>query len=137
LLEQRGAQRDVAILAALAVADVDHHAGAVDVLNLKVAEFRSAHTGGVEGHEDGPVAEVDGAVDESRGFLGAEYGGKFARRLGRGRSSRWKGRRRTFKYRKRSAHIRCMTVWAASLRSWNKYVSNRRISSMPSRSGER
>ena len=64
LLKESGAERDVAILATLALTDMDHHAGPVDVLDLETAEFGAAQTSGVEGHEDGAVAEVGGAVDE-------------------------------------------------------------------------
>jgi hypothetical protein len=35
----------------------------------------AAHTGGVESHEDGAVAEVGGGVDEAGDLLGAENDG--------------------------------------------------------------
>src|SRR5476649_1494718 len=38
-LKRLRAQRNVAVLAAFALADVDEHAGAVDVFDLEVAQF--------------------------------------------------------------------------------------------------
>jgi len=84
LSEESEAERYVAVLAALALADVDHHASAVDVLRLQAADLRAAHAGGVEGHEDGAVVEVGGMFDESRGLLGAEHGRQGAGSLGQG-----------------------------------------------------
>ena len=47
LHQQRLAEWDIAIFASLALPDVDHHAGGVDVLNLQAADFGAAHSGGV------------------------------------------------------------------------------------------
>src|SRR5689334_5214532 len=47
LRQQRLAEWNIAILASLALPDVDHHAGGVDVLNLQAADFGAANPGGV------------------------------------------------------------------------------------------
>ncbi len=70
--EEGGTERYIAVLTALALADVDHHAGAVDVLRGEAAEFRAAHAGAVQRHEDGTVAEIGGAIDQAGDLLGAE-----------------------------------------------------------------
>src|SRR5262245_50760342 len=52
--EKRLREHHVAILAALALADADGHASAVDVGDLQADDLGEAQAGGVEGHEDDP-----------------------------------------------------------------------------------
>ena len=52
-LEQRRAQRQIAVLAALAFDHVDDHALAVDVGELQPRNFAAAHAGAVENHQQG------------------------------------------------------------------------------------
>src|SRR5215470_1635571 len=75
LVEQLRTERNLPILAAFALADADHHAFLVDVLGTQTAQLGAAHARGVQGHEDGAVAQVAGAVDEACHFLSAQYDG--------------------------------------------------------------
>src|SRR5262249_14626562 len=72
LIEQLLAEGNLARLVAFAVRDAEHHSLLVDVLQTHAAQLGAAHTGGVQGHEDGAVAEVGGGVDEAGYLLGAE-----------------------------------------------------------------
>src|SRR6202034_406251 len=51
LLEQFRAEHDIAVLAALALPDMDHHPLAVDVTDLQVSRFCAACTGRIHGHQ--------------------------------------------------------------------------------------
>ena len=51
LLEQLRAEHDIAVLAALALVDVNHHPLAVDVADLQAGRFRAACAGGIERHQ--------------------------------------------------------------------------------------
>ena len=75
MVEQFGAERDFAVLAALALADVDDHAFLVDVFGPQVAQLGAAHAGGVKRHEDGAVPQIGGGVDQAGHFIRAEDGG--------------------------------------------------------------
>ena len=77
--EQIGTERHVTIFAALALADVDEHALAVDVFDLEVAHLGSPHTGRVERHEHGPVEEVAGRVDQRNRLVLAQDDGQASR----------------------------------------------------------
>ena len=48
--EQVGTEHDVAVFAALALMDMDHHATRVDVGDLQVRQFRSSNAGAIECH---------------------------------------------------------------------------------------
>jgi hypothetical protein len=67
-------QGNIAVAAALALVNTNHHAFAIDVANLETTEFVAAHGGGIQGHEQGAVIEVAGRVDESSHLLRAEHG---------------------------------------------------------------
>ena len=60
--------------AALAAADVQEHAGRVDVADLESAQFVAAQGGGVEGGENGPVLQVVGAIEDAGDLLGGHDG---------------------------------------------------------------
>src|SRR6266567_7816638 len=49
--QQLGAEHDVAVLAALALVDVNHHPLAVDVADLQAGRFCASRTGGIESHQ--------------------------------------------------------------------------------------
>src|SRR6266851_3900609 len=57
---------------AFPLANVNHHPLAVDVGDLKTAQFRAADTRRVQGHEHRAVEEVTGRVDELGYFLGTQ-----------------------------------------------------------------
>jgi hypothetical protein len=65
-LQQLQAQRYIAVTAALALADVHHHALAIDVSGFQVAQLGAAHARGVQRHEDGLVKQVAGGGDQQR-----------------------------------------------------------------------
>ena len=75
LIVELRAEGNLAVLAALALADVDHHPFLVDVLGPQMAQLGAAHAGGIQSHQDGAVAEVGGGGDQPRHFPGAEDGG--------------------------------------------------------------
>ncbi len=62
LLEQNGAEWDVAGLVTLVLGDAQHHAFFVDVLRAHAAQLGPAHAGRVERHQDGAVTEVRSGV---------------------------------------------------------------------------
>ena len=70
-LQQPGREHDVAVLAALALLNADHHAGAVDVGRAQADGFRDAQAGRVAGGQDGAVLGARHAVEELQDFLGA------------------------------------------------------------------
>jgi hypothetical protein len=67
-LQEFLAQRHIAITIAFAVADVDHHAFAVDIGDLQAAQFRATHASGVQRHEHSAVEQVTGCIDQP-GYL--------------------------------------------------------------------
>ena len=50
--------------AAFALADMDHHAFAVDILDLEAAHLRPAHARRVERHQHGAMEQIAGGIDE-------------------------------------------------------------------------
>ena len=81
LFEQNGAEHHVAVLAALAALDVNHHAPAIDVGDLEARQFRIPHAGGVKGHEDGAVERRARRIDELCYLFLAENRGQAMRLL--------------------------------------------------------
>ena len=65
-------KRDVAVLAALRLPDVEHHALAVDVTAAQAQDFGGAQTPAVAGHEQGAVLEVGAGVEDGRHLLGGK-----------------------------------------------------------------
>jgi hypothetical protein len=49
-VQQARGEHDVAVLASLALADADDHAGAVDVLEAEVGDLGEPQAGGIGGH---------------------------------------------------------------------------------------
>ena len=69
-------QRHVAILGALAMADVNHHAGAVDVGDLQMGAFLQAQAAGVDGGRDKLVTRQSDAGKNLAHFRQAEDDGQ-------------------------------------------------------------
>jgi len=65
-------QRHVAVLAPVAVTDVDQQAGRIDVGDLQTGTLPEAQTAGVEGDQTNPVAEEADAAQDVADFLRAE-----------------------------------------------------------------
>ena len=80
LVEQFRAERHLAVFAAFALADADHHALLVDVLGPEVAQLGAAHAGGVERHQNGAVAQIGGGVDQAGDFVRAQARSGICRR---------------------------------------------------------
>ena len=59
-LEQLRTERHIAVTVPLAVPDMDQHAHAVDVLDLEMAQFGSAHAGRVQRHQHGAMKQIAG-----------------------------------------------------------------------------
>ncbi len=71
-LQQLRAQRHIAVVAALALTDVHHHALAIDVSGFQAAQLGAAHASGVQRHEHGLVKQVAGRADQQRYLIRAE-----------------------------------------------------------------
>ena len=63
-LKQARTQGQDPFLGALAVADVQLHAGPINVGGLEVDGFGQAQPGGIDGHEEGAVARLSGGGQE-------------------------------------------------------------------------
>ena len=74
-IQEPGREHDLAVLAALALADADDHAAAVDVLDAQADDLGDPQPGGVGGHEDGAVLEVGDDGEELGDLVGAEDDG--------------------------------------------------------------
>src|ERR1035441_5441796 len=83
--EQLRAEHDIAVLAALAFPDMDHHPLAVDVADLQVGRFRAACAGGIERHQKDAMKGGIRGFNQSRNLLLAEYSWKVTHLLRVGR----------------------------------------------------
>src|ERR1035441_9012930 len=83
--EQLRAEHDTAVLAALALPDMDHHPLAVDVADLQVGRFCAACAGGIKRHQKDAMKGGIRGVDQARNLLLAEYLGKVTHLLRIGR----------------------------------------------------
>ena len=72
--EQLRRERHIAVPRALALADVDHHALAVDVFDLDPRRFGPADSGGIEQHQDHAVQAVGRGIDQPHDFILAKHG---------------------------------------------------------------
>ena len=77
--QQPRREHHVTILSALAVADADHHAAAVDVGNPKLGDFGNAQAGGIGGHKDGAMLDISDGCKEASHFVRTEDDRKSAR----------------------------------------------------------
>src|ERR1017187_5070329 len=71
--EQLRAKHDIAVLAALALSDMDNHPLAVDVTDLQMSRFCAACTGGIHGHQQDAMKGCIRRLNQSRGFFLTEY----------------------------------------------------------------
>src|SRR5216684_6388556 len=71
-VEQSWTEQHIAVLAAFAALDVNHHALTVDVANFQTCEFGTPESGGVERHQQSAMEGRASRIDESRHFLLAE-----------------------------------------------------------------
>src|ERR1019366_1676119 len=86
LFEQLRAEHYIAVLASLALPDVNHHPLAVDVADLQVGRFCAACAGGIERHQKDAMKGGVRGVDQARDLLLlAEYLGKMTNLLRVGR----------------------------------------------------
>src|SRR5256884_704647 len=72
-------EHDVAVLAALALLDPDHHPLAVDVGNLQQNDFRHAQAGGIDGGQRGTALEARDHLQKAHHLVGAEHNRQLAR----------------------------------------------------------
>src|SRR5271167_2895783 len=71
--QQRGTERQIAILAAFAFYYAKDHALAIDVADLETSQFASSHAGGVERHQQRSSKQRSGGIDQARNFLPAQH----------------------------------------------------------------
>jgi hypothetical protein len=70
--EQLGAEHDIGVIAALSSADMNHHALAVDIVDLQVCHLSTPQTGSVERDEQSAMEGSARGIDESCDFFLAE-----------------------------------------------------------------
>jgi hypothetical protein len=75
-LQELWREHDVAVLLALALADAQNHAFAVDVLGAKGDNLGDAQAAGIDGREQGPVLESADGREELSNFGLAEDDGQ-------------------------------------------------------------
>ena len=83
--EQLRAEHDIAVLAALALADMNHHPLAVDVADLQVSRFCAACAGGIHRHQQDAMKGCIRRLNQSRDFFLTEHPGKVTHLLRIGR----------------------------------------------------
>jgi len=75
LVEQFRTERNLAVLAAFALANADHHPMLVDIFGPQLAQLGAAHAGGIECHQDGAMSKVRCGVNKTGHFIRAEHDG--------------------------------------------------------------
>src|SRR5664279_4794950 len=85
LFEQPRAEHDIAVLAALPLADMNHHPLAVDVADLQMSRFCTACAGGIHRHQQDAMKGCIRRLNQSRDFFLAEYHWKVTHLLRIGR----------------------------------------------------
>ena len=81
--QQPRREHDVTVLAALALADADDHALAVDVVDVQLGDLGDPQAGGISGHEDGTVLDISDGRKEPSHLVRTEDDGKGTRLLDR------------------------------------------------------
>ena len=89
VLQRARGERDEAVLAALAVTDVDHHAGRVDVADLEVEALAEAEAQRVDGLEVGAIVRSADGGDEAADLVDGEDVGEAKIPWGRGGVGGW------------------------------------------------
>jgi len=74
--EQLGAEQHIAVFAAFAALEVNHHALTVDVANFQTREFGTPESSGIESHQQSAMEGRASRIDESRHFLLARTVGR-------------------------------------------------------------
>ena len=77
--EQLRRQHDVAVLAALALLDADHHPAAVDVGDLEAHHLRDTQSGGIGGGQRGASFQARHRLEEAHDLVGTEHHRQLAR----------------------------------------------------------
>ena len=75
-MEQVRTEHDIAILSALAAANVDHHAWGVDIDGLEMGQFGATDASSVQRDEDRPVKRRVRRVDQARHLILAQDDGQ-------------------------------------------------------------
>jgi hypothetical protein len=70
-------QRDIAIFAAFATTDVEHHSGAVDIRDAKMSTFLKTQSTGVDSCEADPIARQTNQGENTADFIEGEDDRKF------------------------------------------------------------
>jgi hypothetical protein len=81
-VEEAGREHDVAVLAALALLDVDDHTFAVDVIDAERGDLGDAEAGGVGGHEQGTMLDRSDGGEDAGDLILAEDDGELLGDLG-------------------------------------------------------
>src|ERR1700722_11791299 len=74
--EQSGTEHNVAVLAALALADMNHHPPAISVADLQVSRFCAPCTGSIKRHQKDAMKGGVRGLNQSRDFFLTEHPGK-------------------------------------------------------------
>src|SRR6202167_4387489 len=72
-LQQLRAEHDIAVLAAFALADMNHHPLAVDVTDLQASRFCAACAGGIHRHQQDAMKRCVGGSHKRAAFFLTEY----------------------------------------------------------------
>src|ERR1035437_4498725 len=72
-IEQLRAEHYIAVLASLALPDVNHHPLAVDVADLQVGRFCAARTSGIKRHQKDAMKRGIRGVNQARDLFLTEY----------------------------------------------------------------
>jgi hypothetical protein len=75
-------QRDVAILAAFATTDMNHHPRAIDICDAKVSAFLKSQAAGVDGRQTDSIARQTNQGENTADFIEGEDCGEFLLRGG-------------------------------------------------------
>ena len=82
-------QRDIAVLGALAVVDMEEHAGAVHILHPEVDTLLQTQAAGVDGGKAGAIAFKADQIENAAHFLDAEDNRQLLFPLGPDEFDRW------------------------------------------------
>ena len=77
--QQLRREHDVAVLAALALLDPDHHPLAVNVSDLEKNDFRYAQSGGIDSGQRGAAFEARDRLQEAHDLVGTQHDRQLAR----------------------------------------------------------
>ena len=76
LFVQLRAEHDIAVLAALALADMNNHPLAINVADLQVGRFSAACSGGIEDHQQGAMKLRVCCINQTCNFFLTEHSGR-------------------------------------------------------------